>query len=174
MGVLKKHFALIKTNSCDIITTEYGFMRGERAMSRRDKQDKDGGGIIGWIITLIFIAILAGGIYFLVNLFKSVEINEVNLAGTWKLSGDPTEYFIINPDNTLRYYTQYANGMILEDADFNYTLEENENGVMVMTMVNVKSKKDKREYKITKLSNAEISILRNGKEFRNFTKVNIF
>lgn len=169
--VVKKYFSLIKTVTCVIITKECGFMRGERAMS---KQDKDGGGIIGWIITLIFIAILAGGIYFMVNLFRSVEINEVNLSGTWKLSGDPTEYFVINPDNTLRYYTQYPTGKIAFDEDYNYTLELNDNGVMVMKMVNVRNKKDTLEYKITKLSNAEISILRNGKDFRNFTKVNIF
>ena len=143
-------------------------------MGRDKNQDKDGGGVIGWIITIIFMLILAGGIYFLVNLFKSVEINEVNLTGTWKLSGNPTEYLVINADNTLRYYTQYTDGSILVDGEYSYLLEENENGVMVLKATNVKSRKDKFEMKITKLSNAEISILRNGKEFRNFTKVNIF
>ena len=137
------------------------------------KKNKEPVNIAGIVITILFAVLLIGGIYYMFNLFKSVEINELNMAGEWKLQGSPTWFLTINSDGTASSYEQYTVGDIGNSASYHYTLEPNENGVMVLTLKNDKTK-ETEEIKITKVSHAEISIIRKGSIFENMTRVNIF
>ena len=141
----------------------------------------DGMSLVGKIITIIFIIILAAAIYYFVTLFKGVEINAVNLAGEWKQAGNPTWFITFtadgNPeegyDGTAHSWYQSATGEITSDKHYTFYLEENANGVMVLHLYD-KSAKKEEEIKITKLSRAEMSVIRNGSNFETITKCNIF
>ena len=141
----------------------------------------DGMSLVGKIITIIFIILLAAAIYYFVTLFKGVEITPVNLAGEWKQAGNPTWFISFtadgNPeegyDGTAHSYYQSATGEITQDNNYTYYLLEKEYGVMVLHLIE-KSTKKEEEIKITKLSRAEISVIRNGSKFETITKCNIF
>lgn len=148
------------------------------------KVKKDTGmSTVGKIITAIFIILLIAAVYYFVTLFKGVDIDAAHLAGEWKQAGSPTTYYTFSADGnsdagydgTLRTYEQFTTGEIRNEMDYYFYLKENENGVMVLHLL----KKDKtmeevEQIKITKLSSAEISIIRNGSEFETITKVKLF
>ena len=142
-------------------------------MAKYKKKDKDDGSLVGKLITILFLLILAGGIYFLVNLFKSVEINEVNISGDWKLAGSPTVFYTFSADGNASSYEQFTAGEVRNQCKYTYSLDTNDNGVVVMTLKDLKTKETK-EIKLMKVSHAEISIIQNGSEFDNLTRVNIF
>lgn len=139
----------------------------------RIKKQKEETNVAGIIVTILFLLLLAGGIYYLVNLFKAVEINEINIAGDWKLAGSPTWYLSINSDGTASSYEQFTAGDVRNQVNYSYTLYENDNGVMIIALKDLKTK-EVEEIKITKVSHAEIAIIRNGSHFLNLTRVNIF
>ena len=139
----------------------------------KKKKKEDGGGIVGAIVTIVFLIILAAGVYYLVNLFKGEEITPATIAGEWKIAGNPSLIFNISADGTAHSYEQFTVGNTRNEADYTYTLEPNDNGVMVLKLTNVKDG-SVQEIKITKVSRAQISIIRNGSSFESMTTTHLF
>ena len=146
----------------------------------------DDNGLGGKIISVLFILILAGGIYFLFTLFKSVDITPANIAGNWQQAGSPKFFLTINADatetsvgsgawtdGTASSYEQFASGDRRNDATYTYSLRANDKGVMVLTLKNTKTKEEE-EIKVTRVSNAQIDVIRHGNSFEKFTTLNLF
>lgn len=141
-------------------------------MAKKKDRD-DGGGIAGKIITILFFLILVGGAYYLYGLFKPIEINKTNIAGSWKIAGSPTLYMTIDADDNASSYEQFTAGDTRNKKTYKYMLKENERGIMVLTLKDVKTK-ETEEIKITRVSQAQMDIIRNGNNFTKFTKTSIF
>jgi len=146
----------------------------------KKKKDED----VNWagrIISFIFLLIFAAGIYFIVNLFKSVPVDEVSIAGQWQLAGNPKWFLTLNADGTASSYEQYSAGRTENNLQYTYTFSsedkgEDINGVeQTVYYVHLKEVKlgGETEIKISKVSCAEMAVYIDGK-FRNLTKVGIF
>lgn len=147
----------------------------------RFKKKKDGD--VNWagrIISFLFLVIFAAGIYFIVNLFRSVPVNEISISGQWQLAGDPKWYLTINADGTASSFEQHTAGKTENAINYTYVLREEidvdinkaEQKIYFLTLKDVKTGVEE-EIKITKVSRAEMAIYKQGK-FKNLTKTNIF
>ena len=147
----------------------------------RFKKKKDGD--VNWagrIISFFFLVIFAAGIYFIVNLFRSVPVNEISISGQWQLAGDPKWYLTINADGTASSFEQHTAGKTENAINYTYVLREEidvdinkaEQKIYFLTLKDVKTGVEE-EIKITKVSRAEMAIYKQGK-FKNLTKTNIF
>lgn len=147
----------------------------------RFKKKKDGD--VNWagrIISFLFLVIFAAGIYFIVNLFRSVPVNEISISGQWQLAGDPKWYLTINADGTASSFEQRTAGKTENAINYTYVLREEidvdinkaEQKIYFLTLKDVKTGVEE-EIKITKVSRAEMAIYKQGK-FKNLTKTNIF
>ena len=74
-------------------------------LTAKKKKKVDGHEVAGKIITFFFAAILIVGIWFLVDLFRDRTVNYKNVAGSWKLTGNPDVYYTFeqtqNPNSRL-------------------------------------------------------------------------
>lgn len=145
----------------------------------KKKKDED----VNWagrIISLLFLIIFAAGIYFIVNLFKSVPVDEISISGQWQLAGNPKWFLTINADGTASSFEQYSAGKTENNLTYTYTLtskeDEDINGTKQdIYFINLKETKlgGETTIKITKVSRAEMAVYIDGK-FKNLTKVGIF
>ncbi len=138
----------------------------------KKKKKEGGGGIAGAIVSIVFACILIAGGYYLYTLFRGEEINTVTISGEWKLPGNPSLMLTIYADGTAHSYEKFTTGSVRNNKDYTYTLEENENGMMVLTLTDVKTG-EVETMKITKVSQAQMSVIRKESSFESFTKVNI-
>jgi len=151
------------------------------------KQKKDDGmTLFGKIITVIFLVLLAAGIYYFASLFKAIEISPITIAGQWKQAGSPVYYITFTPDGdgetydgTAHAWEQFTGtGEIRNDIWYTYRLipdPDSQNGNYLLYLKE-QGKKDAVEEKIviTQVSRAEISMIRDGSNFETLTKVNLF
>lgn len=130
--------------------------------------------VAGRIISVLFFLILVAGIYFLVNLFKGVEITPENMAGEWKLPGSPVTYYSFGLDGTATSYEKFTGtGDVRNQVSYTYTLESNDKGVMELTLTPEGSDTD-IVIKVTSLSQAQMSVIMNGSDMCSLTRVDVF
>lgn len=150
-------------------------------MARYKKKNDEEVNWGGRIISFLFLIIFAAGIYFVINLFRSVPVDEISISVQWQLAGNPKWYLTINPDGTASSFDQYTAGDTRNNIEYTYKLDEKDvedvttgiqSKLYILTLRDVKTGKEE-EIKISKVSRAEMAILRGGK-FKNLTKVNIF
>lgn len=146
-------------------------------LNKKDDEVNWGGRLVSFLFLLIF----AAGIYFVVNLFRSVPVDEISISGQWQLAGSPKWFLTINANGTASSFEQFSAGDTRNNMEYTYTLEEKdvtdvttgiESKIYTLTLRNIKTGKTE-EIKINKVSRAEMSIYKESK-FKNLTKVNIF
>lgn len=154
--------------------------------SYKKKKKADGKEIAGRLITLFFVLLLIGGAYYLYTLFRNVEINSQNLAGTWKLSGNPDTYYTFKMDkeNSLlkgeaTSYTQANNSIDQKDkTKYTYELVLNENEVYELRLQPVDERGHKDGdivlIKVTGLSAAQMYVTINKSSMTAMTRVDLF
>lgn len=149
-------------------------------MAKLKKKKKEGVMSLGGkIITIFFIAFLIGGGYFLFTLFRSVEINSINMTGEWKLAdGSNISYWSFTPGQdemsgtASHYLKELGTGVPKDRIDYDYVLILNDNGVIEMHCT--APRQDEVIIKITSLSNAQMGIIHSGSKMDNMTKTNLF
>lgn len=143
------------------------------------KQKTDSRTIIGRCITAIFVLILLGGIYFLVDLFRARDISVESLAGQWKYQrGDKIVFYTFVPDVSGE---QKGTAICTENGttrNYTFTLEPTDGGNGYYELVMTRSERGNHDapesYVIDQISRAQMSILMRGTSYESMTKVNIF
>lgn len=134
--------------------------------------------LVGRIITAIFILILAGGVYFIVDLFIPRDICVENIAGQWKHNGKVTTYYTFNLDGTASSYEVGDGIETINRKEYTYTLEETNGGngyyELIMTRSERGNHDEPERYVVDQVSRAQMSILMRGTSYESMTRVNIF
>lgn len=155
----------------------------------KKKKKVDGKEIAGRFITLFFVLLLIGGIYYLWTLFKNIEINSKNIAGTWKLSvaGSPDTYYSFKMDKedpmagTALSYTRTGNSAEQNDKKYySYVMVTNDNDIIELQLQPYKESTLKHRdgdiivIKVTGLSRAQMYVTINRNNMTAMTKVDLF
>ena len=77
-----------------------------------------------FIYIFLFLIIFAAGIYFVINLFRSVPVDEISISGQWQLAGNPKWYLTINADGTASSFEQHTAGKTENAINYTYVLRE--------------------------------------------------
>lgn len=150
-------------------------------LTAKKKKKVDGHEVAGKIITFFFAAILIVGIWFLVDLFRDRTVNYKNVAGSWKLTGNPDVYYTFEPydENKKCGMASTRNAGEESSQRYTYTIQDKENGnykLLLMQPVDVGGYKagEVVTITITGVSKAQLSCIVNDSKMTSMTRQDIF